>query len=352
MSRPQEPHRPFFSFGNPFRILSPKSSQLSPRLLSQLNAFEETLLERLRKLTPKDKDDVLSLAWMKLAMESLSEGHNDVKNLITELELPVSDWDEKWIDVYLDISVKLLDICIVFSSELTRINQGNLLLQCLLHNLESNSPDQFTRARSSLDSWRRHINSKNPRVETCKSILDGLVKSLNLPKVKNSTKGKVLMHAMYGAKVETVYICSVFASAFCGSAKNLVELTIPDSLSWAQAFTNLQTNMNTEIRNIFSQGEFTVLKELDAVNACLEKLYPMLEDELVPVDVESFKSSVSDLRRMTEKLTQGLDLLTKEVDGFFKLVLTGRDALLCNLRAPGTPPDTMLRRNVEGQALS
>ncbi|XVF73134.1 hypothetical protein PTKIN_Ptkin12aG0177400 [Pterospermum kingtungense] len=333
MSRPQEPHRPFFHFGNPFRIISPKGSQLSPRLLSLLTAFDTTLSERLQKLVPKDKNDILSLSWMKLAMESLHEIHSDINNLITELELPVTDWDEKWIDIYLDISVKLLDISIAFTSELTRLNQGHLLLQCVLHKLESNTPEQFMRACSSLDSWRQHIGSKNPRVETCRPILDNLVESLNLPKVKNSAKGKVLMHAMYGAKVATAYICSVFAAAFSGSSKNLLDLPVPNTLPWAQVFSDVQTTVNAEIRNIFSCGRFTVLRELDAVDASVKKLYPLLQDGLGSIEGESFKNSVSDLRMTAEKLSQGLDNLLKVVDGFFKIVLTGRDALLCNLRS-------------------
>ncbi|KAG5040273.1 hypothetical protein JHK85_012749 [Glycine max] len=36
--------------------------------------------------------------------------------------LPVSDWEDKWIDVYFDISSKLLDICNAFSYELSRLN--------------------------------------------------------------------------------------------------------------------------------------------------------------------------------------------------------------------------------------
>ena len=111
---------------------------------------------------------------------------------ITALELPVCDWDEKWIDVYLDNSVKLLDICIAFSSELSRLNQGHLILQCVLHNLDCHTPKQFVRARASLDGWRQHINSKNPRLENCSSILDNLTETLNHPKVKTSAKGKVL----------------------------------------------------------------------------------------------------------------------------------------------------------------
>ncbi|KAK8693550.1 hypothetical protein V6N13_071128 [Hibiscus sabdariffa] len=72
-------------------------------------------------------------------MESLSEIQCDIKNLITELDLPLTNWDEKWMDVYLDISVKLLDISNAFTSGLTRLNQGHLILQYVLHTLESDS---------------------------------------------------------------------------------------------------------------------------------------------------------------------------------------------------------------------
>ncbi|KHN26929.1 Protein BPS1, chloroplastic [Glycine soja] len=156
MSRSQDPHpsRSFFPFGNPFRMISPKGSRMSPQLLAVLQAFEATLAERLKNLMPKSKDEILTLSWMTLAMKSLCESHNDIRTLMTALELPVSDWEDKWIDVYLDISSKLLDICNAFSSELSRLNQGNLPLKCALHNLDSASSKQYLRACSLLDDWR------------------------------------------------------------------------------------------------------------------------------------------------------------------------------------------------------
>lgn len=349
MSRAHEPNQPFFPFGNPFRRLSPKGSQLSRKVLLLLNNFEEALAERLRNLIPKDKSEVLSLSWMKLAMNSLCHTHNDIKTLITELELPVSDWDEKWIDVYLDISVNLLDICIAFSSELSRLNQCNLLLQCVLHNLDSTSSKVFNKARSSLDDWRQHISSNNPRVENCYSILRKLMESLDLPKVKNSAKGKVLMHAMYGVKVQTVFICAVFVAAFSGSAEKLTNLRVAEKYKWAQAFTSLQTSINGEMGVLFSGGKFSVLPELESVDLSVKKLYPLIQDGVDPVEAEAFHNSVSDLRKRAEKLSQGLDLLTKEVDSFFQIILTGRDALLGNLRVNGTMTDASVKGNIVEQ---
>ncbi|XP_061356149.1 protein BPS1, chloroplastic-like [Gastrolobium bilobum] len=352
MSRPQDPQRSFFPFGNPFRMISPKGTKLSPQMLAVLRAFEATLEERLKKLIPQSKDEILCLSWMTLAMQTLCESHNDIKTLITDLELPVQDWDEKWIDVYLDISVKLLDICIAFSSELSRMNQGYLLLKCALHNLDSASSKQFVRACSSLDGWRKHIGSKNHRIEKCGSILDNLVGSLDLPKVKKSAKGKVLMQAMYGVKVQTVFVCSVFAAAFSGSTKNLLDLDVADIYSWAPAFKNLQDLVNEEIRVRFSSGRFIVLNELEVVDSSVKELYPIIQDVVDTIETESHVKIVVELGRATEKLSQGLDLLTKEVDGFFQVVLAGRDTLLSSLRSGATVNDRILWGNTDAEVVN
>ncbi|TYH06447.1 hypothetical protein ES288_A08G156500v1, partial [Gossypium darwinii] len=263
----------------------------------------------------------------------------------------LTDWDDKWLDVYLDISVKLLDINLAFTSEIRRLNQSHLLLQRVLHKLESHSPERFMQACSSLDSWRQHIGTKNPRLETCHPILHSLVESLNLPKVKNSAKGKVLVRAMYGAKVAIVYICSVFAAALSGSAPNLLDFSVLSTLPWASVFFDVQTTVNSEVRKMFSCGKFTGLRELDAVDACVKTLYPLLQDGFGSNEGEWFQNSVWDLRRTAEELSQGLDNLLKAVAGYFKIVSTGGYALLCNLRTSVGVPNSMLGRKVEEQAL-
>ncbi|XP_030489923.2 protein BPS1, chloroplastic [Cannabis sativa] len=338
MSRPQEPHRAFFPFGNPFRMISPKGSQLSPKLLQLLNSFEETLAQRMIKLNPTNKSDIFSLfslSWMKLAMESISETYNDIKALISNLDLPVCDWDEKWIDVYLDISVKLLDICNAFNSELSRLNQGQLFLKCAMHNLESPPSKQLARACSSVDGFRKHIHTKNPRLDKCWTILDSLVESLDLPKVKNSAKGKILMRAMYGVKVEIVFVYSVFTAVFSGSAEKLFNLNVSETYLWAQAFMDLQTSVNKEIRNT-SNRKPIALTELEAVDVTLKRLYPMIQEGSASDHEDVFQNSVTELRTVGDSFSGGIELLTKEVDGFFEIVLSGRDALLSNLRADGS----------------
>ncbi|XP_058754645.1 protein BPS1, chloroplastic-like [Vicia villosa] len=352
MSLSQDPPRSFFPFGNPFRMISPKGSKLSPQLLAVLGAFEESLEERLKKLIPKNKDEVASLSWMTSALQALCESHNDIKTLMTDLELPVTDWDEKWIDVYLDISVKLLDMCNAFSSELSRLNQSRLLLQCTLHHLGSSSSDQLFRACSSLDGWSQHMSSKNPRIEKCGSILDNLVESSDMPKVKKSAKGKVLMEAIYGVKVLTVFVCSVFATAFSGSTKNLMDMDVADHYSWAPAFKVLQNLINENIRVRFSSGRFTVLNELEAVDLSVRELYPNIQGLVHTIEKESHAKTVEKLGRAMENFSQGLDLLAKEVDGFFQVVLSGRDALLANLRSVTFGNDHILGDKSDAQVVN
>lgn len=349
MSRPQDPHRAFFPLGNPFRAIFPKGSLLSPRLQALLNKFEETLAERLRKLKPKHKDDVFSFSWMILAMQLLSETHDDIKSFITELELPVYDWDDKWIDVYLDNTVKLLDICIALSSELSRLSQGQLLLHCVLHNLDQSNSTEFLKAKSSLDSWRQHIGSKNPRIENCFSIMDKLMESLELPKVKNSGKGKVLMRAMYGVKVQTLFTCRLFISAFTSSDKNLIDLHVAGTYLWAEAFNDLQTVVNKEVKILVSSSRNILLKDLEKVDTSIDELYSMIPDAEKPEVTEAFHNSVLDLGKRADKFSSGLDLLAKEVDAFFQIVLSGRDALLCNLRVSNGVFDPPKKYKVEEQ---
>ncbi|KAJ8626318.1 hypothetical protein MRB53_019625 [Persea americana] len=262
MSRPHDGQRPFFPFGNPFRMILPKGSYISPKLLILLNTFEQTLAASLEKLNTNYNPNVLSLSWIKLAIESLCETHTSIKTLITELQFPVSDWDDKWIDLYLDNSVKLLDVCIAFSAEISRFNQGQLLLQYVLHILDSSSnlpsSEQLVQAGRSLHELRTHQKER--------------------------------------------------------------------------AFNDLQANVNGEIRRKASDNSHPTLKELEAVYEHVEKLCDIIDGD-GHKEAEILKRAVSGLTESSEALSDGLDLLSKDVEGFFQIGLTGRDALLYNLRA-------------------
>lgn len=340
MSRPHDGQRPSFPFGNPFRMILPKGSYVSPKHLMLLNSFEGTLAESLRKLKPKDNSNVLSLSWMNLAMESLCETHTEIKTLIAELQFPVSDWEEKWFDMYLDNSVKLLDICIAFSSELSRLSQNKLLLRYVLHVLDFSCKipcsEQLEEARSILrHDWMQQIWLRSPKIENCADVLQELVGSLSLSNVK-SAKGKILMQAVYGVMVKTIFLCSIFTAAFMGSVRPLINLQVPEKFLWSEAFNDLQTNVNGQIQRL-SNSTGVVIEELEASHSHVEKLCAAI-DGSDHKEAEILKESISGLGESCEGLSQGLVFLSKKVDEFFQIVLRGRDALLGKLRESDLNP--------------
>lgn len=356
MSQPQDVQRSFLPFGNPFRLIFPKGFYLSPKLVSLLTTFEQSLAESLRKLKPKDISDIPSLSWLRCAMEALSETHINIKALITDLEFPVSDWEEKWIDVYLDNSVKLLDICIALSSELSRLDQGQVLLQYVIHILDSpgNLPslEQLKHSNTTLSDWIQQINS-SPMHERSSVVLEDLLRTLYSAKVKNSAKGKVLMRALFGVKVVTIFVCSVFISVLGDCSKPLTVLNVPNKFLWAEAFNDLQADVS---KGITCQIPGKKVKELEVVIQCAERLCDLNESlgcmgkevssrsngitpEKVILEISSsqeenrnWQESLSELAEGTKSLSHELDLLSKQVGDFFQIVLSGRDDLLCNLR--------------------
>lgn len=421
-------------------MILPRGAHLPPKLAELLASYEEGLASSLRKLKPEVASNVLTLSWMRLAVDCLAELHTSIATLITELELPVSDWDEKWVDIYLNSSVKLLDICIALSSELARLDQGQLLVQFVLHVLDSGnkapSQQQLKRAEASLKEWMERASERSPRLDSCSAALQELSGNLSLMKVKHSAKGKVLMRALYGIEAVTVFICSVLVAVLSGSSKPLAEFDVPEKFGWSKAFNDLHKAIRGELSGQqLSRGRVAAVKELEEVEVCARQLHALtsaalLEEEnaslahavshskevvmsdataqersqennlklaedtsheheiimlqgitteegMDTADIkedaktishtkevmvaertsdrghqgdnsnqatgansessalerrEELLNCISNMSKTTEGLRLELDLLSKRVGDFFQIVLTGRDALLCNLR--------------------
>ncbi|GER34866.1 DNA-directed RNA polymerase subunit beta [Striga asiatica] len=123
-------------------------------------------------------------------------------------------------------------------------------------------------------------------------------------------KGKVLTRAMFGVKVLTLFVCSIFVAAFSGSGEKLIDLrVVPEVCSWAEAVFDLQNFVNAEIRK-----EFAVLREVENVYSVVNKLYLVVQDGVREESEKNLIKVVSDLEDKGEKLYLGLNELAKEVD--------------------------------------
>ncbi|KAL0712415.1 hypothetical protein Bca4012_019393 [Brassica carinata] len=307
-----------FSCGNPFKALFSEENNacISPQLLSLLNNFETSLRVSITELVPKgdDKNDFLTVSWMIQAMHSLCETHQGITTLMTtDLDLPVSDMEESLIDMYVDMSSKLLELCNAFTSELYRLNHGNMLLKLAFSN-----PEVFS--LSHIDRWRQHMASKNPSIQNCGEVLSSIVESLNHHHHK-----KVLVRALYGVKVKTLYIFSVFDVAFTHSSKNLLYLTIPEEMeevSWGQAFMELQNMINPEIKKTFLSDRFAVIRDLEAVESGVEKLYAAVQEGWDPN-----LSVVEPLKQLVIELSGRFDLVSKETSCLLETMVSAREGL-------------------------
>lgn len=110
---------------------------------------------------------------MIVAIESLYDTHNDINILITNLNVEdmshMTDPEHRcWVDVYMDITIKLLDLCNAFSSLLSRMKHCNFCLNLFRHKLEMKSEEQCIEIRSTLDSWRKNLTVENPK---CRTVL-------------------------------------------------------------------------------------------------------------------------------------------------------------------------------------
>jgi len=322
MSKPQDAQRTSFPFGNPFRMILPKSSYSSAKHFSLLTAFEQTLANTIRNLIPKNNTEALTFSWIRRAIKSLSETHANIKTLINTLKFPVSNWDEKSMDLYLDNSIKVLDVCNTLTSELSKLDQSQLHLKYALHMLDSDDTS-ITRVHKSLHDYMEKVHSDNPKLESCHSVLEELASTLHLVKVKKSSKGVVLTRALYGVKVLTVFICNIFMVAVSGSSKQPIILEVSGECLWAQTFNDLQVGINRQF------GKIGMVKELEVVNAHVKELHNLcvgMEKETAVM--AALKKTSPKLGGDAEHFAIELDLLSKELEEFFQLVLEGRNALL------------------------
>ncbi|GJW39473.1 hypothetical protein Tco_0065318 [Tanacetum coccineum] len=155
---------------------------------------------------------------------------------------------------------------------------------------------------SSLHEWRQYQRCyDNSKLQECCDVICKPEETLNLPKIKNIPKAIDLVQAMYGLKVQTMFIFSIFVAAFSSSLKPLVDMQVPKEYLWQASFTVLQVSVNiVKSRTYMLQGSFLLIVLVD--------------------------------RKNNVKFLTGLDELKSEMDCFFKVVVSARMALLDNFQ--------------------
>eukprot|EP00252_Welwitschia_mirabilis_P011099 TRINITY_DN2495_c0_g1_i1.p1 TRINITY_DN2495_c0_g1~~TRINITY_DN2495_c0_g1_i1.p1 ORF type:complete len:366 (-),score=46.67 TRINITY_DN2495_c0_g1_i1:573-1670(-) len=365
MNSAGEGHSVFSNFSYPFKFIPFK--RLSDEPLRQkeiLRKFEVSLCEQLTQLQnrPTTKGKVINLEWMCQALEVLYCVHKNLNSLVTDLHFPVKQWEQKWMDEYLEESLNVLDICIAINSEISRMEQTQLLGQYVLHVCESSedtgSVDKQARVQHALKdllekrdtAGKETLCGTNKKIEKCTEILQKMSRTLEFSKTKSSTKSGVFLRAMYGVKAVTAFICGVILSTLGESADSLISLNVCTDLLWSSAFLSLQKSVHEEIKSSLGQkkGNLTTLVEIQELYAQAESLQSMFtkeESDTYQSGTQTYleiQEAIKVLHHKVEILSQGLSNLTKQVNEFFQVILSGRNALLDSLRSSQQSPTSIL----------
>lgn len=331
----------FQSFSSPrlsFKASSPSKSNPG------LTAFESELASRLEQLKLTDDAVYLSIPWLCEAMEVVLSTHASAETFVPDLRQALVSGDVRWLDDYLDNSIKLLDICVALKEAISEIKSYHIHLKLALRPLEKGAmgEPQLRRCKKalekSMESLKRkddavnHLGQRRSKLENCSSMLRRMGDRLN---TEDATKGNFFM-VIYAAQVTTIFICGLLSSALSFKLRRPPSsIYVGGQSPWSFSLSSLQQRMKEQIEKNKSKGANALLEELDksdiAVQTLHKRVEQLLESSFFPVKkghASEVKKGVALLRACSNELYQGLSPLEAHLEDVYKILLTSRVALL------------------------
>lgn len=319
-------HFPSFS---PFRSPIKRSPLHDFDLI--FNTFDENLARRLSLLSVSSPS--VSFHWLSLAVDLVSNTHAEANAIISAITSASGDSRS----FYLDHSVKLLDVCNSISYEIEKLRHRRLLMKYVIQLLGSAgdsppAPDKQQRAsecivdyeRNSRDlAKRRGFEVREPDVlirELVNTIL-----TISPPRGKITTVERAVLRIIYAVGLITVFVAGVALSALYGLSE-ITKIQVPSEFFWADSVNELQAAL-------FDSEGRVVLTEIDDVAARAVSLRVLIDGGLTAVgEKETLESAVNEMKKVTVKMSEGLDRLDDGVSKMFNVVLSARNGVLDNYR--------------------
>ncbi|CAK9140718.1 unnamed protein product [Ilex paraguariensis] len=327
----------------PFRsVRKPSPPPINFDLIAR--SFDENTLRLLKTLSPPS----IGFSWLSAAVDVLSSIHAAALNLISNLKSS----SEESLVLYLDHSVKILDICNSISSEIERLRQRRLLISLVLHvlgfsgnDLHIPAPEKLRKARDSLADWENDssviVRRSCFQIQKPEDLIRQLASTVEIaPRGKISSAKNLIDRTIYTVGVVTVFLAGVLVSATNG-LPGIVNIRVDSAeFSWADSFNGLQSTASDELkRRVGAEKKKGLLVEADDV-AKRARIVREVIDGIVLVDrskeevkKETLDNAVNVLGKATERLSDGLDRLTNSVNGLFDTVMRTRDGLVERYRA-------------------
>ncbi|KAJ7194089.1 hypothetical protein O6H91_01G109500 [Diphasiastrum complanatum] len=316
---------------------------------SRLKVFEDTLEIRLHSLTYIEESHVLSLEWLKDALEVLVATNVDAQAFIPAVHLPLSKRDEKWIRDYLEDSSSVLYTCNMIREYIAGIDNILMLVKLTLHllNLQPGSykselrhaNDSLYECVRALKNWTENIYDSVKGKSKGHHLIEDMPKPILITKSEPVPRKNVFLTVLSAAKLTTIVICNTVVTAFTSQRDSLVEVSVPESFAWSLPLLTLQRTVKSVIIKRMDKGLNFFIPELCNVEFCLTKLKALL-DSYVNIDVvtleeeltEKTSNLVTDLKHQSEGLEKFLKLLEGKIDRLFHLTIENRKSFLDKLK--------------------
>eukprot|EP00249_Psilotum_nudum_P025858 c30856_g1_i1 orf=96-1181(+) len=312
--------------------------------LSVLSAFETELASRLEQLKLTDEAGYVSAAWLCQAIDVALSMHSYTEAFVPDLQLSVTQGNGKWLDEYLDGSVKLLDVCNVLRDSVDDVQKYRTFLDSALHSLENGSMGkaQLLRANrallKSIGALKRRNedlaqqNQRRIKLETCSSMLRRIGEKFDLADI---CKGN-FFGVVYAAQITTVFVCGVLAAALCVKSRgSLSTLSIAGQAPWVFSLSSLQQRVKEQLDKKKPKGTHNLLNELEREESSVYNLQDLIEKTLLkqsfPLRDEQAKDitqAVDNIRKSSGDVGAILTTLEQRMSELFRMLISSRLILL------------------------
>ncbi|KAL1832654.1 hypothetical protein ACET3Z_002305 [Daucus carota] len=326
---------------SPFPSFSPFRSSLKRSPLHDFDlifrTFDDKLASRLKALAFSSPSPSVSLQWLSLAVDLLSDTHADASAVISAMTAASgSSADSR--AFYLDHSVKVLDVCNSISYEIEKLRHRRLLMDFAVHLLKSSgnedappAPEKLKRAGECIADYERNSRDFAKRRGFEVREPDVLIRDLQnaivtiSPRGKISTVERAVLRIIYAVGLITVFVAGVALSSLHGLPE-LAKIRVPSEFSWSDSVNELRTA-------IFDSDGRVVLTEIDDVAARAVSLRVLIDGGVSEVGERArLESAVKEMEMVTEKMSVNLDRLDNGVNKMFGVVLSVRNGVLDNYR--------------------
>lgn len=312
-----------------FRSIKKKPPHLPKNYQFAARSFDEKVILHLKTLDLATNSANISISWLSAAVSFLSTVHSEAEDQISNLKTEADDYHV----LYMEYSLKVLDLCNLFSSAVQQLTDRRLLLNFSLRLL--NFSDQIPSAEKlnkAKDTLTKSLNNTQESAKEkglrAKALIDELTILLGrLPSSKSNSGRDLIRRTFYALGVLTVFVGSVLVTILYGEA-DVVKLRVPVEFLWADSVNGLQTQIFELIKPKPNR-----LLELDTIASravvVLDLLHVFTSEGGDKVDDRvGLEDGIKELGTAAKKFSDGVDTLTKGVNGMFRTVLNSRNGRL------------------------